>query len=268
MADLSFERRGTGRPLVLIHGIGSHWQVWSPILAQLSLHRDVIALDLPGFGGSALPASGVAGSVPWFADRVAAFLDDLGVHRPEMAGSSLGGGVALELGRRGLARSVTAFAPVGFWSTPGRLWCQAVVTAARTGARQLSAPLPAIMNSRAGRSAFCAVFYARPARLSPADALAAARNLAASPGFAPARDAFARLRPWSPDDLGALPTIPVTIAWGTRDAVLPHRPQSRRARAVLPRARHVTVPGCGHLPFNDDPARCAEILLSGGDLRT
>ncbi|MEU4692661.1 alpha/beta fold hydrolase [Actinoplanes sp. NPDC023714] len=342
MADLSFHRGGTGRPLVLIHGIGSHWQVWSPILDRLAQHRDVIALDLPGFGSSPQPphssprppgttseaatdpqqpgtptqppgtapqppsapsqspgtapqspgassqppgtapqspggpsqplrasaqASGGTprgarpGSVPWFADRVADLLDDLDLPTPDIAGSSLGGGVALELGRRGRARSVTAFAPVGFWSTPGRIWCQTVVTTARTGARRLSRRLPAIMNNRASRAAFCAVFYARPSHLNPDEALAAAQNLATCPGFTDARNAFAHLPPWTAGNLGALPDIPVTIAWGTKDAVLPYN-QSRQAQKILPKARHITLPKCGHLPFADDPTRCAEILLN------
>ncbi|MEU4422008.1 alpha/beta hydrolase [Actinoplanes sp. NPDC024001] len=267
MTELSHSRRGQGPPLVLIHGIGSHWQVWSPVLDTVSRHREVIALDLPGFGDSppwpAPPPGGTApGSVAHLADEVTAFLDRLGVRQPEVAGSSLGGGIALELGRRGLARRVTAFSPVGFWGGAGRRWCQAVVGAARTGAERLGPALPRIMDSRAGRAAFCAVFYAHPARLDAADCLLAARALAAAPGFADARRSFGRLRPWTYTDAGELVRIPVTIAWGTRDAVLPYRTQARRARTVLPTARHVRLPGCGHLPFADDPAACARLLLS------
>ncbi|MBG0562761.1 alpha/beta fold hydrolase [Actinoplanes aureus] len=268
MTELSYVRRGYGPPLVLIHGIGSHWRVWSPILGEVSRHRDVIALDLPGFGDSPPwpdlpPGGGPPGSVTHLADLVTAFLDRLGVRTPEVAGSSLGGGIALELGRRGLARTVTAFAPVGFWNRSGRRWCQAVVGAARTGAVRLGPALPQIMASRAGRAAFCSVFYAHPGRLHAADCLAAARALAGAPGFAEARRAFAHLRPWTYARTGDLTRIPVTIAWGTRDAVLPHRSQARRARVVLPTARHVRLPGCGHLPFADDPSRCAELLLAG-----
>ncbi|WP_433825591.1 alpha/beta fold hydrolase [Actinoplanes sp. CA-015351] len=266
MPTLSHHRQGAGPPLVLIHGIGSHWQVWSPILDDLSAERDVIALDLPGFGADpgddAAVSGGRRGSVGWFADQVAAFLEELGIRTPEVAGSSLGGGVALELGRRGLASAVTAFSPVGFWTTPGRVWCQTVVTAARAGATRLAPALPRIMNSRAGRAAFCAPFYARPSHLPAADALSAAQSLAQAPGFSTARNAFTHLRPWSADNLGALPHIPVTIAWGTRDAVLPYRPQSRRARALLPEARHIPLKGSGHLPFADAPTTCTAALLS------
>ncbi|WP_328477456.1 alpha/beta fold hydrolase [Actinoplanes sp. NBC_00393] len=277
MTELSHFRQGSGPPLVLIHGIGSHWQVWSPVLDELTRHRDVIALDLPGFGASPpwpppaatptaadIPQSALPpppGSVAHLADLVTAFLDRLGVQNPEVGGNSLGGGIALELGRRGVARSVTAFSPVGFWSSAGRRWCQTVVGAARTGAVRLQPALPGIMNSRAGRAAFCAPFFAHPARLPAADGLSAARALAAAPGFAPTRRAFADLPPWSWTNTGALTRIPVTIAWGTRDAVLPYRTQARRARTVLPTARHVRLPSCGHLPFADNPTRCAALLL-------
>ena len=264
---LSHVRLGSGSPLVLLHGLGSHRQVWDPILDPLSRSHEVIAVDLPGFGGSPWPPApvtpdppGAPGSVGWFADRIVAFLGGLEVRTFAVAGSSLGGGIALELGRRGLARAVTAFAPIGFWGGTGRRWCQGVVTAARVAATRLDPALPRIMASPTGRAAFCGLFYARPARLAPADALAAARALAAAPGFAGTRDAFGDLPPWSFARTGALPRIPVTVAWGTRDAVLPHRTQARQARSVLPTARHVLLPGCGHLPFADDPDRCAALL--------
>ena len=43
-------RRGTGKPLLLIHGLGGHWQSWNPIIDDLAAEREVIAVDLPGFG--------------------------------------------------------------------------------------------------------------------------------------------------------------------------------------------------------------------------
>ncbi|GGN97090.1 hydrolase [Actinoplanes lobatus] len=285
MTDLSYDRRGSGPPLVLIHGLGSHRQVWSPVLDAVAEHHDVIALDLPGFGDSPhwtgpaprpsptapahpdSPGSGTApspetplpGSVAHLADQVEAFLERLGIDTPAIAGNSLGGGIALELGRRGHARAVTAFAPIGFWTRAERRWCQTAVTAARTVATRLSPSLPRIMASPAGRSAFCALFYAHPARLDPAGSVHAARALAGAPGFAEARDAFTHLRPWSFAEAGSLPRIPVTIAWGTRDAILPFH-QSRRARTILPTARHVTLPSAGHLPFSDAPTPCAALL--------
>jgi pimeloyl-ACP methyl ester carboxylesterase len=54
----------------------------------------------------------------------------------------------------------------------------------------------------------------------------------------------------------------VTFGWGTRDRLLLPR-QAERARAALPRARHVPLPGCGHIPMSDDPEGVAALLLAG-----
>ncbi|GAA2855426.1 hydrolase [Actinoplanes cyaneus] len=308
MTSLDYDRRGSGPPLLLIHGIGSRWQVWTPILDLLSAHRDVIAVDLPGFGASPLwppPTAGkdaahpdtahpdeakpakaqpdnghpgtahgdaaenrtVPGSVPHLADLVESFLDSLGLDTVDVGGSSMGGGIALELGRRGRAHAVTAFSPVGFWPVGGGRWGRFVVGAAHAGSTALASSLPRLMATRAGRTALCAVFYAHPGSLDPADCLADARALAGAPGFRSSRSAFRHLTPWSSVDPGALSRIPVTIAWGTRDVVLPYRNQALRTRTVLPAARHVPLPGCGHLPFPDAPRRCADLLLHPAGLR-
>ncbi|MET0423734.1 MAG: alpha/beta fold hydrolase [Actinoplanes sp.] len=251
---MNHHRQGAGRPLVLIHGIGSRWQVWQPVLPELTARYDVIALDLPGFGESPLPAE-ASGGVPALADQVAAFLTDQGIERPVIGGSSLGGGVALELGRRGLAAAVVAFSPVGFFGSAGARWCRGVVGAARSGGALLGPAVPRLMATRAGRIALCGVFYGHPARLAPADCVADARALVAAPGFARARRSLGEWR--VTEDLAG---IPITIAWGTRDLVLPYR-QAARARSLLPEARHVRLAGCGHLPFADDPRACADLLL-------
>lgn len=172
-----------------------------------------------------------------------------------IGGSSLGGGIALELARRGVARSVVAFSPVGFFGAVGAAWCRTVVSAARAGGATLSPALPRLFATRAGRVALCGVFYGHPVALAPEDCLADARALVGAPGFAAARR---RLGEWRLTS--AIPDVPITIAWGDRDLVLPYR-QSHRARRVLPNARHVRLPGSGHLPFADDPDTCARLLL-------
>ena len=54
--------------------------------------------------------------------------------------------------------------------------------------------------------------------------------------------------------------VPVTVAWGDRDRILrPH--QAQRAGELLPQARHVIMPGCGHVPMNDNPALVASLIM-------
>lgn len=70
---LNHVRGGRGEPLVLIHPLGAELVVWEPLLDLLARERDVIALDLPGFGGSA-PLSNGAGPTPQLlAGSVASF---------------------------------------------------------------------------------------------------------------------------------------------------------------------------------------------------
>ena len=112
---VSFTRTGEGPPLLLVHGLGSHQQVWQPLLPELESRFDVINVDLPGHGHAPRLAPGSPATPEALAAELAKLLDDLGVVRPHVVGSSLGGWIALELAKAGRAESVTAFAPAGFW---------------------------------------------------------------------------------------------------------------------------------------------------------
>ena len=65
-------RRGTGKPLLLIHGLGGSWRSWNTILDELSGERDVIAVDRPGFGATP-PLAGEV-SIRTLADALTDFL--------------------------------------------------------------------------------------------------------------------------------------------------------------------------------------------------
>ncbi|OKJ94996.1 hypothetical protein AMK26_30695 [Streptomyces sp. CB03234] len=58
---------------------------------------------------------------------------------------------------------------------------------------------------------------------------------------------------------GDIRDVPVTIAWGTRDPLLPPW-QAARAKAMIPGARLVPLPGCGHVPMADAPELVARVL--------
>jgi len=255
--ELVHERRGAGEPMVLIHGLGSRWQVWLPVLDAVAAHHEVIALDLPGFGAS--PPGGTPPTLDGLATAVEKFLARNGIQRAHLAGNSLGGGIALELGRRGAARSVTAFSPIGFWAVAGRHWSRAALTASRGLARRIPPRAAArLAASPAGRAAALSLFYGRTSGLDPQSVLADVAALAGAAYFDPVRRS---LRDHLFTTNSELDAIPVTIAWGTRDVLLTYRTQSRRARALLPAARHVTLPGCGHLPFSDNPQLCAKLII-------
>ncbi|MFF9278174.1 alpha/beta fold hydrolase [Streptomyces griseosporeus] len=255
---VSYTRRGRGEPLLLLHGIGHHRQAWDPVTDILAADRDVIAVDLPGFGTSPALPDGLAYDLPTTTAVFGAFCAALELDRPHVAGNSLGGLIALELGRARLVRSVTALSPAGFWSEAERRYAFGVLLAMRHIARRLPLPLvEQLSRSAAGRTALTSTIYARPARRSPEAVVAETRALAEAAGFAPTLRAGTTVR--FTDDLAGLP---VTVAWGTQDRLLLRR-QGVRAKQLMPRARLVRLPGCGHCPMNDDPALVARVILDG-----
>ena len=106
-------RLGRGRPLLLIHGLGGSWRSWGPILHDLAREREVIAVDLPGFGESP-PLQGEV-SIETLARAVTEFLAAEGLTGVDVVGSSMGGRLVLELARRGVVGSTGSLDPGGFW---------------------------------------------------------------------------------------------------------------------------------------------------------
>lgn len=247
---LGYDRRGSGEPLVLIHSLGTDRCVWGPVLDRLAAHRDVIALDMPGFGESAPLPAGTDPTPRALAAAVTTFLaDELGMTRPHVAGNSLGGWVALELGLDATAASVTAISPAGLW--PRALPPKPSI--ARGIARAATPVLAGALASERGRRLALGATMAHPERVPPADALRLVRSYAAAPGYETVNAAmragrFARL-----DDI----RVPLTFGWPDRDRLVA-RP------AHLPAAaRNVVLRDCGHVPMWDSPEQTADLLLAG-----
>jgi pimeloyl-ACP methyl ester carboxylesterase len=255
---LAFERAGAGPPLVLLHGVGHRRQAWYPVLDRLTPHRDVILVDLPGHGES--PPLQLDGRpvITAMLDEVSKLLGDLGLDRPNIGGNSLGGQLALEAGAAGQAATVTALSPAGFWRSPGEArYARTVFRVMQAAGDTLKPAAPALSRSRLGRAVLLGAIVSRPARLSPEQALG--DTLA----FVAARDALDAVMAGITPFTGQLPAeVRVTVAWGTRDRLLPQR-QVLLAKARLPGAQLVPLPGCGHVPMSDDPALVADVLLRG-----
>ncbi len=254
--SINLHREGEGPPLVLLHGVGHHWQAWTPVIGRLSRDFDVIACDLPGFGRSAPLAPGIEPTIPAYADAFEWFFAELGLERPHVAGSSMGGAIALELARERAVATVTAFSPAGFWTPAERRFCQqSLMVTARTPPR-LRPAIERMARSRSGRGALFWQLMGYPARIPAQAAIDALRSAWAAPAFVDALRAFDSYTFAAGQELRG---TPVTIAWGSRDRLLPYRLQAPRARTSLPWATHVTIGG-GHLPFYDDPAAVAEVI--------
>lgn len=91
--------KGTGAPLVLLHGLGNNHKSWSYVLDHLDYTGwRVIALDQLGFGDAPKPE--VAYTPQDHADAVLATLDDLGIDTAVIAGHSMGCIVAIDIAHR------------------------------------------------------------------------------------------------------------------------------------------------------------------------
>jgi len=254
--SLAHVRRGSGPPLVLIHGIGSQWQMWKPVLDRLSREREVVAVDLPGFGESAVLQT--PPTIEALAETVAEFLSEIGLGSAHAAGNSLGGAVALAMARAGTARSACVLSPAGFGNMREGRYARAVLVSSRRAAQRLDARARTVAGGPVRRTLAFGHLAARPWRIPADEAAGAMQNLARSPGFEATLEAIG-------DHTFGGPTLdcPVTVAWGEKDRLLLYSRQSARARRLLPDARHVTLYGCGHVPTWDDPEQVARVLLEG-----
>jgi pimeloyl-ACP methyl ester carboxylesterase len=249
-------REGAGPPLVLLAGIGASGASWQPVVERLAREREVWRVDLPGFGGSAPFDDGKLHGLETLTDAAARFIAEAGLERPHVAGNSLGGAVALELGRRELVASVTALSPAGFASRPGQLFAGRSLQLTYHLGSMLRPLAPRIVTRPRLRRLFYAQMFAHPERLTPGQAYADLVTLIESKGFLDTLTELDGHRFEGEID------VPVTVAWGTRDALLLPT-QALRARRLLPGAHHVWLHGCGHVPMNDDPEQVARVLLHG-----
>ncbi len=242
---------------MLLHGIGHRWQAWEPVIDLLAAERDVISLDLPGFGASPPLPPGTPYDLGTVVTILGEFIAGLGIERPHMAGNSLGGLFALEAADRGLARSVTALSPAGFYSPAQLRYATSVLRAARFAAGLPEGTMRRLAGSPRRRNLMFGMIYGRPDLISVDTLLADAAALHGGVGFEPTLRAGRGTR-----FQGRLEDVPATIAWGVNDRLL-RAGQAVRAQRVLPNARFIWLEGCGHVPMADDPKLVAKVLLEG-----
>ncbi|PNW10234.1 alpha/beta hydrolase [Microbacterium testaceum] len=254
---LNHVRRGSGSPLLLVHGLGAGWRSWTPILDELARHREVIAVDLPGFGETP-PLSGDV-SIATLADSVADFIREQGLEGVSTVGQSMGGRIVLELARRGVGGDSVALDPGGFWSPRERAVFAATLRPSIVLVRALRGVLPALLSNPVGRTVLLAQLSARPWVLSRETVLPDVRGLADSPSVGAAMNALTK----GPLQQGApAGTVPgrVTIGWGRRDLVTVPK-QADRATHLFPDASLHWFERCGHFPQWDVPHEATRLIL-------
>jgi pimeloyl-ACP methyl ester carboxylesterase len=244
---LNVVRLGEGEPLVLLHPLGGELVVWEPVMPLLAPSRDVVAPDMAGFGRSPELPEDEEPTPAALARAVAALMDELGIESAHVAGVSLGGWVALELGRLGRARSVTGLNAAGFWRRP--------LGPRRNPARELGralAPLAGpLLRSADVRRRLLGGVTARPERVPPDAAARLVRAYITSPGF---ERVNAAMRSAVFDGMEEI-RAPVTLAWAEHDRLV------AEPLGGVPGARRRWLRGCGHIPTWDDPEQVADVLL-------
>lgn len=247
-------RAGSGEPVVLLHGFTAAWRIWQPVLADLVARFEVIAPTLPGHhGGPSYPAELSVG-FEHSADAVETMLDALGVSAAHFVGNSMGGAIALELAKRGRARSVVALAPAGGWSRGdgegpriGRFFARQLRMLERTHAWS-----ERIMRRPSTRRLAFREIMRHGELVAPSDAAAISQ---AALRCAVSRRAIAALLADEPaltvSDLDRI-ACPVLLATPELDRVLPGARHAPRYRREIPGVAHVTLRGCGHVPVWDD----------------
>jgi pimeloyl-ACP methyl ester carboxylesterase len=258
-APTGSHRGGRGDPLVLLHGIGGVWTAWEPVLDALEREHDVFALTLPGhFGADPMPVADPP-TVTALADAVEQRLQDEGIERPHIAGNSLGGWIALELGRRGLARSIVGLSPAGAWPNVREL--QVAIKAAAVGnalMARVDGQLDGLLRRPGSRRLVMRGIVAHGERMTPA---AAKENLRAS-AHAPIMAALMASMVEQPfNRLERLLDIPVRLAWGSEDRLLPAKRFAQPLLDRVPGAEYLILPGVGHVPMSDDPELVARTIL-------
>ena len=234
--------------VVLIHGLAGCWQNWIENVEPLGRDFDVIALDLPGFGESELPAGDV--SIAGYARTVVGLLDALGLERAKLIGNSMGGQIAVQTAidfpeRTG---SMILVSPAGYstCSTPPIL---------QRGAYALGEILPRVLAHRPAlisrprlRKIALAGVVAHPEKLS-AEAAFELMGGDGKIGFAAAAKAIL-----AHDFRERLVDVkcPTLIIWGQDDRLITSRDAERFASRIVG-SRKIVLRDTGHVAMMERP---------------
>lgn len=248
---------GSGSTLVLVHGFTASWRIWKPVLPILEKHHRVIALTLPGhIGGIKLKKRASPQSI---AEALASQLRERGITQAHFVGQSLGGWMAFEMARAGLARSSMGLCSAGAFRSRSD-----AVTFMRDGQFALKfLPFVVPVLKLMSRSSFLRK-------------LALAREMQHGNRM-PAKDAWRHFHRLSRlkiakefldenvEPLKPLPAdckVPVRVVWGARDKILPFEKFGQPLLDVLGLSSCVMLDDCGHTPMFDDPQGVAEQILA------
>lgn len=252
--EIRYVRTGSGPPVVLVHGIASSIYTWRDVLPELAGRHEVVALDLPGFGGSSQPPDLSFERLP---AAVLGLADQLGLQRFALVGHSLGGAVSTLVAARRpeRVRRLVLIDAAGYNQAPGqRPWLLRLI-ASPAGAPLEALPAPPRWLVWLGlRQVFEDDSRVDAARI---DSYAAP---AARPGAAAALRALLGSDPGA-DFATAARSVqaPTLVIWGEEDRWTPVE-HAELFRRDVARARVEIVRGSGHMPQEERPEDVKRLL--------
>ncbi len=253
-ARVHYQLAGTGRPLLLLHGLVGSGRNWRQNIGFLSRYASVYAVDLFNMGESQRVPD-LDASLEATADRIAALMDVLGLATADVAAHSHGGAIAMMLAARHPLRvqKLILFAPANPFCDAGRQLIKFYNT--RTGAwfaRRIPT-LPRMLHATAlGR------MYGDPARVVEGT-LETYTDGMRIPGTV--EHVLRIVEGWYDDmrtlrsALTSLAEKPALLIWGDRDRAV-SLPSAEQLQRLMPMSRLMVIPGAGHLPFAEMPDEC------------
>ncbi len=260
---MRYLRAGTGRPLILVHGLLGYSFSWRFTMPAVAANATAYAIDNLGAGLSKAP-EGMDCTIRANAERVLQFADAMGIREFDLLGTSHGGGVAIMASaicverHDARLRRLVLVAPVNPWSPHGKRL-----------APFLGSPIGSLL-FRNSVEQWRSLDYVWLRRLFgdgtkiPPDSLSGYRvPVLQNHGFHYARNI---VKNWTADlaELEtALPTIaevPTLLIWGTRDRAV-HFGSAQRLQRNFRNAKLVVFEGVGHLPYEETPDEFNRVLV-------